>query len=170
MSFDLFFQPCRFDGTTVIRNNPFTGQPADVPRNATLTSAELAAVRRLLDEAGKGPDEHGCWLVTFPDGGSAEIFGSNLEEGCMAALRGLTDDLVRFLHALLVAGDWVVVPATDEPLAIAASKSAMRGAPEDFPEVVVCASADELGTLLSRGVDAWREYRDRVLDPRSGAP
>jgi hypothetical protein len=85
------------------------------------------------------------------DGGSAEVFGKDISEGCMFALRGLTPDLVQLMFDLLVAGNWVMLPAQDGPGAIAASMGALRGAPDGFPKVVICESADALRVLLGGG-------------------
>ena len=63
----------------------------------------------------------------------------------------------------VVAGNWVMVAAQEEPRAIAASRGAVVGAPDGFPEVVVCDSAEALGVLLAGGIEAWGEYRDRVV-------
>lgn len=142
MSFDLFYQPVRF---------------------GPLDPSETQAVRNVLARQGRGPDEHACWVVSMADGGSAEVFGSELHDGCMVAIGGLTTDLLAFLYELLDAADWVVLPTSEEPLAIAARPTAEQSKPEGFPDVVVCGSPEELGELLRGGVDTWRRYRNNVL-------
>lgn len=164
MSFDIFFQPCRFTGTQVVKTNPFTGESQSFSSNEPLNDAELKAVRQVLKQANAhGPDEHACYVVQLGDGGGAEIFGDQLATGCMAALRGMTPDLIQFLFDLLKAGNWVMLPAMEDAVAITTSPESMKGIPSDFPRVVVCNSAEELGTLLTNGVHAWEKYRDQVV-------
>jgi hypothetical protein len=164
MSFDIFYQPCRFGGKPVKRKNPLTGKVESVLPSEPLTTAELKAVRGVLKQADtQGPDEFGCFIVELKDRGRAEVFGSDLAEGCMVALRGLTPDIVKFLFDLLKAGNWVMCPAMEDPIAVTTSPDKMCGTPGDFPEVLTCESAEELGVLLSGGFKAWKKYRDQVV-------
>ncbi len=164
MSFDIFFQPCRYSGKSVTKKNPFTGQVQSVLESDPLTSAEVKAVRAVLTKAGaKQPDEFGCYAVRVADGGEAEVFGEDLAESCMVALRGLTPGLVTFLMDLLKAGNWVMLPAMEGNPAITASPDHLKGIPKGFPEVTTCTSADGLGVLLSGGFGAWKTYRDQVV-------
>jgi hypothetical protein len=141
MSLDVFFQTCRFGGIA-------EGEQSNEP----LTAAEEKAVRNILARVcPSGPDEHHCWVVQVGDGGSAEVFGKDLSEGCMFAVRGLTPGLVQMMFDLLVAGNWVMLPAQDGPGAIAASMDAVRGVPDGFPQVVICESPDALGVVLGGG-------------------
>jgi len=158
VSFDIFFQPCRFTGSSVEQKNPFTGEVRSVLANEPLNSAELEAVRKVLWQAkAGGPDEQGCYVVQLGDGGGAEVFGDDLATGCMVALRGMTPDLSRFLYNLLKAGNWVMLPAMEDAMAITAAPGAMRGIPDDFPRVVACNSAEELAALLAGGIGAWEK-------------
>jgi hypothetical protein len=167
MSFDIFFQPCRYGGKPVTRTNPFTGKEETVLPKEPLTAAELKAVRRVLKRVqARGPDSDGCYVVESADGGAAEVFGSDLANGCMVALRGLTPGILQFLLDLLHAGKWVMYPAMEDVVAVTTSPEHMWGMPDDFPEVVTCNSADELGALLSDGFGAWKKYRDRVVRER----
>ena len=164
MSFDIFFQPCRFTGTQVVKTNPFTGESQSFPSNEPLNDAELKAVRQVLKQANAdGSDEDACYVVQLGDGGGAEIFGDQLETGCMAALHGMTPDLIQFLFDLLRAGNWVMLPVMEDSVAITTSPESMKGISSDFPRIVVCNSAEELGTLLGNGVQAWEKYRDQVI-------
>ncbi len=47
-------------------------------------------------------------------------------------------------------------------MAITSPASVLTGIPSDFPKVIVCNSASELGVLLGRGVHAWQAYRDNM--------
>jgi hypothetical protein len=140
MSFDIFFQPCRFAPATE-EQDPGTGQARKILPNEPLTAIELAAVQKVLAELNaSGADQFGCYRLEFEDGGSAEVFGQNLERGCMVALRGLTKDILRFLFDFLRAGNWVMIPAMRETRAIATSLSSFKHVPEGFPPAVVCQS------------------------------
>ena len=58
MSFDIFFQPCRFSDKLIENVNPFTGEVQSVPCNAPLNADELEAVQKVLREVTvRGPDE-----------------------------------------------------------------------------------------------------------------
>ncbi|HEY7158723.1 MAG TPA: hypothetical protein VH575_32565 [Gemmataceae bacterium] len=165
MSFDIFIQPCRFAGSPIVKRNPFTGEAQSVLPNEPLNTAELKAVQQVLKRAKAcGPDEHGCYIVQLSDGGEAEVFGGELAMGCMVALRGMTADLLQFLFDLLKAGNWVMLPAREDAVAIATSPECLKGIPDDFPKVIVCSSTEEFGTLLTKGVQAWEKYRDQVVN------
>jgi hypothetical protein len=110
----------------------------------------------------RGPDEFGCYVVEFGDGGGAEVFASDLGDGCMAAVRGLTPDLLGFLFDLLGAADWVMMPAMEGNPAIVSAPGLASAFADSFPEVV-CGSPEELGAILSGGYEAWKRYRDQVV-------
>lgn len=125
----------------------------------------MRAVRQVLERAGaRGPDEFGCYVVDFRDGGEAEVYADRMETSCMVAIRGTTPDLLDFLFNLLQAGYGVMLPAMEDTVAITTSPASLKGLPDDFPRVVTCDSADGLGVLLAKGVRAWRTYRDQVVD------
>jgi hypothetical protein len=164
MSFDIFFQTARFSEQPVVEKNPFTGEALTVLPEEPLSAAEVKAVQRVLQRVqAQGPDEHGCYVVELEDGGVAEVFADELNAGCMVALRGITPRLVYFLFDLLQAGNWVMLPATEDAVAITTSPGSLKGVPEDFPRVVVCDSAEEVGALLTKGVREWQAYRDRIV-------
>jgi hypothetical protein len=172
MSFDIFFQPCRYTGELVTKKNRLTGKVQSVVLSEPLSDMELNDVQQVFRRANAhSPDEFGCYVVQLEDGGSAEVFGSKLATGCMVALRGMTGDLIQFLFDLLKAGNWVMLPAMEDNVAIISSSGFLRNVPDDFPRVVVCNSAPELGVLLSNGVEEWEKYRNQVqraTDERSG--
>jgi hypothetical protein len=163
MSFDIFFSPRRQGTEPVERRNPFTGEPMMVLPSVPLSDDVLGAVRKVFERAkARGPDEFGCYVVEFGDGGEAEVFGSDLGDGCMVALRGLTPDLLGFLFDLLGAADWVMFPAMEGNPAIVSAPGLASAFADSFPEVV-CGSPEELGAILSDGYEAWRRYRDQVV-------
>src|SRR5262249_46615234 len=144
--------------------NPFTRETETVRVSDPLTPSELQAVQAVLKKAkARGPDEHGCYVAEFPDGGGAEVYGDNLEESCMVAVRGITPTLLEFLFDILNAGNWVMLPAMEETVAITGSPNAVKNPPEDLPKVVVVNAVDDLGVLLSKGFGAWKKYRDQVV-------
>jgi hypothetical protein len=164
MSFDLHFQPCRFDGTTEQRYNPFTKQLQDVPRNEPLSPAEVSAVLDVLERAGAdGPDEEGCHVVRLADGAHVEIFAKDLASGCMVAIRGagVTPSLAKLLFDVMVAGRWVLLG--EEDVVLAPSPDCMKGTPSGFGQVVVAASPDDVGAVLSGGHEAWKNVLARVV-------
>jgi hypothetical protein len=164
MSFDLHFQPCRFDGTKEQRYNPFTKQLQDVPRNEPLSATEVSAVLEVLKRAcPAGPDEEGCHAAHFADGSSAEIFAQDVRSGCMVAIRGagVTLALATFLFDLMVAGSWVLLG--EEDIVLAPSLDCVKGTPSEFGQVVVATSPDDVGAALSGGSEAWQKYRARAV-------
>jgi hypothetical protein len=165
LSFDIFFQTCRVAAQPVVKKSTFTGEAETVLPEEPLSAAEVQAVRKVLEKVqAQGPDEHGCYVVELEDGGGAEVFADKLQTGCMVALREITPSLLHFLFDLLKAGNWVMLPAMEGDIAITTAPGSIRGLPEDFPKVVVCNSANEMGVLLTKGVKAWQRYRDQVVD------
>jgi hypothetical protein len=163
MSFDLFFQPCRSGNEPVERRNPFTGEIQTSLPVEPLSAENVRAIRAVLAGVGAcGLDEFGCFVVELGDGGVAEVFASDLATGCMVAIRDLTPDLLRFLHDLLIAAEWVLLPAMEGNPAIVKSPGLASRFADSLPEVV-CGSPEELGEILSGGFEAWRRYRDRVV-------
>jgi hypothetical protein len=163
MSFDLFLQPCRSGIEPVERKNRVTGETQTIVPVERLSAEDVLAIRGVLAKAGAGgPDEFGCFVVEPGDGGGAEVFAKNLTTGCMVAIRDLTPDLLGFLYDLLIAAEWVLLPAMEDNPAIVKSSGLASGFADDFPEVV-CSSPEELGEILSGGFDAWRRYRDQIV-------
>ena len=166
MSFDVFFRPCRYDGTTERRRNPFTNKIQEFPRNGPLSEVEVSAVRDALERAGaRGPDDDGTYVAMFADGANAEIFADNLANGCMFAIRGagVTPSLARLLFEVMVAGNWVLTGTGEENLVLAPTLECVKGAPNDFPRVVVARSAREVQLALASGFEGFRHYRDQIL-------
>lgn len=162
MSFDIFFQTCRYTGQTKTVKNPFTGQDVVSTESEPLTAAEVKAVREVLARYRPSDPLDDDVRVRMPDGSEAEVFGKNLESSCMVALRGLTPALSQFLFELLQAGNWVMLPAMDDDVSITTAPDRVAGLPDDFPRLVECRSAQELHQLLTGGVQAWERYRDQV--------
>ena len=166
MGFDIFYQPCRFGTEPVEQKNPFTGEVQTILPVKPLSSHDLTAVRDVLERAtAVGPDEYGRYLVRFGDGGAVEVYpGDDFETGCTTTLRrALTPDLLRFLFDLLSAADWIMLPAMEGNPAITALPGRADAFADSFPEVV-CNSAEELGAVLTGGVDGWKRFRDQIVE------
>ena len=164
MSFDIFFVRSKMRNETVEWENPFTGEVKSIRPQEPLTESELRAVRAVLQEAGaQEPDEHGHSVISFGDGGAAEVYTDGLEKGCCVTPRlGLSPDCLRFLIDLLYAAEWVMFPAMEGNPAIVSSPGIANEFADSFTEVV-CASPEELGATLSGGFDDWKRYRDQIV-------
>jgi len=168
MSFDIHFFPCRFCSEPVERIDQETGKSRSVLPNEPLTDDELAAVRQLLENyrenESQDPD---FYAIRCADGGTADVYASDLKMRCMIALRGYTRGIGDFLMELLKAGNWVMVP--NGPPAVAASKAAFKSVPANFLPTVVCESSDELGRIINQRFPAWRDYRDHIVEGLKGS-
>ena len=167
MSFDIHYQTCNLGTRTAKRKNPFTGKMQSVPVDDGLTDAERAAVRKVLKSAGAAkPDEFGCYAVEFKDGGSAEVFASELAgaeqcDGLMVSLHGLTPEVVRFLWELCHVGGMAATPVMEDGVVIVASAEQLQRVKSRWPAAVVIGSPEGLGRLLDGGVAGWEAYRDQ---------
>ncbi|HEY2369484.1 MAG TPA: hypothetical protein VGH87_23965 [Polyangiaceae bacterium] len=161
MSFDVFFEPCRYDGTTEWRRHPVTNLDREVPKNAPLTDREVAAVTEALDRAGAtAADAHGYRVVRFSDGGAADIFTNDCH-GCMFSIRdaGVTPALAQLLFDVMIAGDWVLTFQDDtDEVAIAPNARCVAIVPSFYTRVAIAESTAEMKVLLEGGFDAWKRY------------
>jgi hypothetical protein len=140
---------------TVELKNPSTGEVESIRSQEPLTDSEMRSVRAALQEAGaQGPDEHGHAVISFGDGGAAEVYMDGLETGCcVTPSLGLTPDCRRFLMDLLNVAEWVMLPAMEGNPAIVSSPGMTNAFNDSFTEVV-CGSHEELGAILSGGYNA----------------
>jgi hypothetical protein len=161
MSFDIHYHTCNLGTRTGERKNPFTGEMQAAPVDDGLTDAERAAVRKLLKAAGAAkPDEFGCYAVEFKDGGSADVFASELAgseqcDGLMVSLHGLTPAVVVFLYELCRAGNMAATPIMEDEVVVVATEELRRRVQGRWPAAVVVGSPEEFARLLSGGVAAW---------------
>lgn len=149
------FQPCRYDGTFEAARHPFTLEPVQLPRNETLTAKEVRAVKALLASVAS---KRAGNLVTMPDGLKASLEFKDLAKQLLVDPRGrMSEPFARFLHALLVAGQWCI--RGEEAIVAATSQSVARlppaedpRLPADFPpfprRVVICKTPAEMARLL----------------------
>ena len=168
MSFDIFYQTSRLSEQTVEAINPFTGKVMQKPVGETVTPDEREALLKLLSARGANADEMGCYLVDYSDGAGLELQFDGLADetefsGGMAALRGLTAELTRFLYDLADTGNLVMLPAMEESRPLVTSSETAERVTSRWPDVLVMSSAEELGTFLGQGVAGWKAYRDRAL-------
>ncbi len=164
MSFDIFFHTLRYDGTMVEVRDPFTQKVKEARQSKPLTKSEVKAVQAVLKKAGAPkPDEFGGCLIQFDDGGYAEFMGSDLANGCSVSVGGMTPGILQFLWDLLKAGNWAMTAAMEDAMTITAPTTIATHLPPNTPEVVVCESPEEVGTLLSKGLVEFKKYRDQVV-------
>ena len=152
MSFDVFLQ--RFVG----------GEPAEVPRES------VRAV--LMASSHSGPDEHGYFVVKFPDGVDVELSAKGLDgsgsfTGCAFHVRGFSPNLAAFIFEIAKAGDMVVLPTMEDFVPILSAAEQKNELPSDLqnsaPAPIWCKSAPELEALLSGGYTTWQKYIKQVL-------
>jgi hypothetical protein len=146
-----------------------------VPVDDGRTDAERAAVRNLLRSAGAAaPDEFGCYAVQFEDGGSAEVFASELGgpeqcDGLVVSLHRPTPAVIGFVYELCRAGNMSATPVMEDEVVVVASEGQRRRVQCRWPAAVVVGSPDGLGRLLGGGVAAWHAYRDQVAGEQEDA-
>jgi hypothetical protein len=168
MSFDIFFQTSRLSDQTEEAVNPFTGEVMQKPVGESLLSADRDALRELLSSHGATlPLDSNCYQFDFSDGSGFELFMDHLDSdadvsGGMAALRGLTTEILNVLYALAEAGNMVMLPAMEETRPLVTSREVADRVASRWPDVLVLASAEELGAFLQQGFAGWEAYRDRV--------
>ncbi len=163
MSFDLFYMSSHFGSEPVEQKNVWTGEVQKFRPSLPLTPDELSAVQNLLREsAPTGPGDEGCYVVTLPNGGVAEVFGDDLSRGFMVAVRGeFSPAFLELLYRLLKDGNLLLRPAMEDAVTIGANESSFDEIPDDMPQKVVCNSGKELGVLLSNGLDSPRTCQRR---------
>jgi hypothetical protein len=165
MSFDILFEPCRYDGTTARRRNAFTNEIDEIACNQPLSAQEVAAVASVLDRVGaKAPDEHGCRVVRLADGTIAEIDANDCARGCVLSTRGgVTLALSQLLFDLAAAGNWVMMPLGGDGVVIAPSAECVKNAPSFYGRIVVARSAREVAAALKGGFDDYKHHRASVV-------
>lgn len=131
-----------------------------------LTDDELARVKELLNQAkSTGPDDYDCYVVEFQDGARAEVFASDLSSGFMVAVRSAFSPMfLDFLFQMLKAGNMLMCPAMEDAMIIGTNENSFAEAPVGLLEQVVCHSPEQLGVLLSKGLNDWKRYRDQVVE------
>jgi len=164
MSFDIFYIPCRFDDKETTFTSPSTGETKSRRKCQPLTATELQAVKTLLKKVNARESEDGGFYgIEFPDGGHAQVFGMD-QTGCMVALHGITPDILAFLLDLVRVGNMWMRPAMEEVVNIVPSFEHAKMLPPGLENITVCDSPEQLGVLLSKGLDAWKHYRDQVCE------
>ena len=125
--------------------------------------------------AHRGPDEHGTYSVTLPDGGEIGITvpqpsGHRVTE-CTCHVPGekVTDEMGRFIYRVAKAGDMVVLAPMEEYVIILTGPHQKQYMPaefvEDHPEVILCESPDDLVVLLAQGYRTWKDERRDSIAP-----
>jgi hypothetical protein len=151
MSFDIFLQ--KFSD----------GQPVEVDRQPVSTVLQTFKF--------SGPDKFGYYIVDFPDGSTVEFSAKGLDgstgfTSCAFHIHRMSPLLVSFILEIAKAGDLVILSAMEDFVPILSSQEQRQQLPLDLaqndPEPVVCGSAAELESLLSRGYAGWQTYRDQI--------
>ena len=156
---EIWFQPCRFDGSVEDRRHPFTGELCKMPRNGDLIPEEQRAVEAAL-EPSRMPGISS--MIEVADGGVAELSVSPSSVMLKPRRARRTLGLAAVLFEVLRAGNWCI--RTDEALVVANVENARHRPREDprvpaafyegFPrEVVLVESAAGLGAALGWSED-----------------
>ena len=171
MGFDIFYQPCRFGPEKIERPDPHhPGRTRMELPDEPLTAAELAAVHQVLMEVdARILEVTDLYSIQLADGGLAQLCGGNLSTGCIVTCRRMSPGLLQFLFDLLEAGQWAMIPAMEDLLAITATPERLR-TPAKFLKSVVCKSPQELGELIAGGYETWQKYRDHVVTEHGFSP
>jgi hypothetical protein len=155
MSLDIHYHTCNF-GTRVTKLNRFTGKMQSFPAADTLTAAERKGLLSLLKKAGASrPDGFGGYVVSLPDGGSAEV--RPLEEerprswaGLLVSLQTLTPAMAKLLWDLCRVGNMAAVPVLKDrrDMVLVASEEHRQRAIARWSSPTVADSPDEFRRLL----------------------
>ena len=139
--------------------------------NGEKHAVDPAAARQVLEDIdGIAEPMDAGFVLTFPDGGAAELYVDGLSgeaefDGGAFMLRGLTRDTCRFMLAFTDAAGAAMAPAMEPPTIILPPSARKEDLPGDLREtwdIVTVTTADELLAALSGGLDAWRAYRDQI--------
>jgi hypothetical protein len=155
MSLDIHYHTCNF-GTRVAKRNPFTGKMQSFSAADTLTAAERKAVLNLLKKAGAArPDKLGDYVVSLPDGGSADVRPFEEEDphswaGLLVSLRALSPGMARLLWDLCQVGNMAAIPVLKDgrDIVLVASEEHRRQASARWSSPTVVDSPDEFRRLL----------------------
>jgi len=154
MSFEIAFQTCNLSDKTEEIVNPFTGETIEAPVGECVTEDERRAVSRLLATAGAPhADDFGCYTPGFSDGSSAEVFFDGLSGnpefgGGTVALRGISEEICRFLYELAAAGNFAILPAMEGDFVLVTSAKNAERIASRWPEATVIDSPDDLHRIL----------------------
>jgi hypothetical protein len=169
MSFDIFLFTCNLGTGTKRIMSPFTGEPVTVPDDPGLTVEERAAVVSLLQELqAEGPDEFGCYHLSFADGGEAAVsvpflVDESQLDGCSVTTRSLTADVISLWFRLSRAGNLVILPVAEGVGPLVTSEEHRERVAARYPDAKVVQSAEALGQDLRGGFESWRRYRAQLL-------
>ena len=154
-------------------------------KDGTKSVADVDAARQVLECFRFEHDEKfNSYSVSFDDGSHLEMNAGSLHcgaepfDGGSIELRGLSDEIGRFVFEFARAAGCVVFPAMKEACVLLPRDDLHVHLPADIPQkfkVVPVSSGAEVLAALSGGYEAWAAYRNRVLrtagaePPRGGA-
>jgi hypothetical protein len=124
-----------------------------------------------------GPDDFGFYNVGFVDSTSVEFNAGGLDgsqpfSGCAFHIRGVGPELIEFVFAVAVAGDFVIFNAqgddsAESPVLIMVRPGQESALPGDvvrqYETRPVCTSGAMLARLLFPDYEEWHAYRDQVV-------
>ena len=167
MSFDITFISSRYSGRTQEVRNPFTGEIQLGEVSDPLSDDERTAVQQVLRGYGLTEvDEHGLGHVQFAGGQSIEVIFENLFSpdfiSAGAFLRGLSDDIAKFIFEIAEAGRFIIVD--QEGRAMVTSSVPQESISEEYPDAKLAESGADILAALKAGFDEWSGYRDAMAD------
>ncbi len=125
---EVWFIPCRYDGTLEDGRDPFTGKTVKVPRNGPLTPDERRAVEAVLAPArARMPGVSN--MVKVADGGIAELDVEPSSLMLKPRMVRPTVGLATLAYDVLVAGRWCI--RADDALVVASLDDARDRPRED---------------------------------------
>ena len=170
MSFDVFLHTCNLGTRKMRAKNPFTGESMTTFDDPGLSDEQWTAVSQLLkDFKAEGPDDYGCYTLSFGDGGEADLHAEGLAgdgkiDGCSLETRSLTPEVVNFLFRLSRIGNMVIIAATEGVGTLVTSEEQLQRVAARFPDAKVVRTATALAKELRHGFRTWKKYRDQVVE------
>ena len=115
--------------------------------------------------------EFDSYCMTFPDGSHLQMYGGGLDneksfDGVMFALRGMSEEIGRFIFEFTQAAGFVLMPAMEPACVLLTDESQRPDLPADLEadfQIIPISSGPELLAALDGGFDTWRAYRDQVV-------
>ncbi len=145
-------------------------------RDGSSAEADTVAARAVLQLFQFAHDaDFSAYDIGFNDGTHLELYAAGLHDdkeqfgSGMFALRGLSDEIARFIYEFSRAAGSVLFPAMEPPCVLIPRHDLAAHLPQDLSDEfarVPIASHKELYAALNGGYDAWRAYVDRVVADR----
>jgi hypothetical protein len=85
-----------------------------------------------------------------------------MENGCNVRLKRITPNVLSFLLELVQVGTMLMQTDMPNTVTIVPAAHFLHSLPMPSANCVFCESPEELGILLSEGLDAWKRYGDQA--------